>query len=226
MATAISCIKKNRGRPKQFDREDALEKAMLLFWQHGYEATSLSHLVEATGAKAPTLYAEFSNKEGLFQAVLEHYIERFTRKNDARLFDENSSLETALYHYLHAIAECYTDKETPLGCFIICTSSVLATSSQTIAASIRRCRTLQENTLLRFLNQRQKSGELPQTCNTAHLAQFLCCMIRGMSVQAQDGASYEQLCDLMDTLLRLLPELKMIPNTGETCSSVSPSAPA
>lgn len=53
-----------------FDREAALDKAMTLFWQHGYEATSLADLVEATGAKAPTLYAEFVNKEGLFRAVL------------------------------------------------------------------------------------------------------------------------------------------------------------
>lgn len=65
-----SCAKKSRGRPKVFDREAALDKAMTLFWQHGYEATSLADLVEATGAKAPTLYAEFTNKEGLFRAVL------------------------------------------------------------------------------------------------------------------------------------------------------------
>jgi AcrR family transcriptional regulator len=68
---------KSRGRPKVFDREVALDKAMALFWQHGYEATSLSDLVEATGAKAPTLYAEFTNKEGLFRAVLDRYISLF-----------------------------------------------------------------------------------------------------------------------------------------------------
>lgn len=67
MATdSTQCVKKSRGRPKVFDRDAALDKAMKLFWQHGYEATSLADLVEATGAKAPTLYAEFTNKEGLF----------------------------------------------------------------------------------------------------------------------------------------------------------------
>ena len=71
MATdSTQCVKKSRGRPKVFDRDAALDKAMKLFWQHGYEATSLADLVEATGAKAPTLYAEFTNKEGLFRAVL------------------------------------------------------------------------------------------------------------------------------------------------------------
>ena len=63
MATdSTQCVKKSRGRPKVFDRDAALDKAMKLFWQHGYEATSLADLVEATGAKAPTLYAEFTNK--------------------------------------------------------------------------------------------------------------------------------------------------------------------
>lgn len=69
-----------------FDRDAALDKAMKLFWQHGYEATSLADLVEATGAKAPTLYAEFTNKEGLFRAVLDRYIDRFAAKHEARCF--------------------------------------------------------------------------------------------------------------------------------------------
>lgn len=65
MATdSTQCVKKSRGRPKVFDRDAALDKAMKLFWQHGYEATSLADLVEATGAKAPTLYAEFTTKRG------------------------------------------------------------------------------------------------------------------------------------------------------------------
>ena len=55
--------RKCRGRPKVFDREAALDKALTLFWTHGYEGTSLADLVAATGAKAPTLYAEFVNKE-------------------------------------------------------------------------------------------------------------------------------------------------------------------
>lgn len=93
MTTDVTrCAKKSRGRPKVFDRDAALDKAMTLFWQHGYEATSLSDLVEATGAKAPTLYAEFTNKEGLFRAVLDRYISRFAAKHEAQLFCEEKRL--------------------------------------------------------------------------------------------------------------------------------------
>lgn len=72
------CGKKSRGRPKQFDRDRALESALDLFWRHGYEATSLADLVEVTGAKAPTLYAEFGNKEGMFRAAVERYLQKYT----------------------------------------------------------------------------------------------------------------------------------------------------
>lgn len=87
-----SCAKKPW--PTEGVRQDAaLDKAMTLFWQHGYEATSLADLVEATGAKAPTLYAEFVNKEGLFRAVLDRYISRFAAKHEAVLFaEENPSI--------------------------------------------------------------------------------------------------------------------------------------
>ncbi|MBX4420773.1 TetR/AcrR family transcriptional regulator, partial [Mycobacterium tuberculosis] len=90
-----SCAKKSRGRPKVFDREAALDKAMALFWQHGYEATSLAHLVEATGAKAPTLYAEFTNKEGLFRAVLDRYIARFAQQQETLLFHAEKHVDEA-----------------------------------------------------------------------------------------------------------------------------------
>ncbi|MDH8297430.1 TetR/AcrR family transcriptional regulator, partial [Klebsiella pneumoniae] len=70
-------VKSARGRPKIFNRERVLDKAMMQFWAYGYEGTSLSHLVDATGAKAPTLYAEFGNKEGLFRAAMDRYLEVF-----------------------------------------------------------------------------------------------------------------------------------------------------
>ncbi|HIF3286002.1 TPA: TetR family copper-responsive transcriptional repressor ComR, partial [Salmonella enterica] len=110
-----SCAKKSRGRPKVFDREAALDKAMTLFWQHGYEATSLADLVEATGAKAPTLYAEFTNKKGLFRAVLDRYITRFASKHEAQLFCEEKSVESALEDYFTEIAACFTSTDTPAG---------------------------------------------------------------------------------------------------------------
>lgn len=210
MTTDSSCIKKSRGRPKVFDREAALDKAMALFWQHGYEATSMAHLVEATGAKAPTLYAEFTNKEGLFRAVLDKYIACFAQKHDACLFCEDRTIEEALEDFLSSVARRFTDKDTPSGCFIICTSSVLAASSEEIAATIKARHAVQEETLIRFLEQRQQKGEIPAASNARQLAKYLGCIVQGMSVSARENASLEDLLSIVKTTLRLWPELKKI----------------
>lgn len=202
-----SCAKKGRGRPKVFDREAALDKAMTLFWQYGYEATSLSDLVEATGAKAPTLYAEFVNKEGLFRAVLDHYISRFASKNEACLFCDDQTLLEALRHYFTAVATCFTSKDTPAGCFMINTSAALAASSKEIAKTIKSRHAVQEQTLCQFLQLRQARGEIPAEKNVAELAQFLSCILQGMSISAREGASFETLMQITETTLRLWPQM-------------------
>ncbi|WAH53237.1 TetR/AcrR family transcriptional regulator [Pseudescherichia vulneris] len=208
MTTDVSSsTKKSRGRPKVFDREAALDKAMTLFWQHGYEATSLSDLVEATGAKAPTLYAEFTNKEGLFRAVLDRYISQFATRYQAELFCDDKRVEQALLDYFTAVATCFTSKETPSGCFLISTSAALAASSNEIAQTLKSRHAMQEAALLRFLEQRQLRGEIPATASLQTIAQFLNCVIQGMSVSAREGASQEKLLKITRTTLALWPQL-------------------
>ncbi|WP_039055454.1 TetR/AcrR family transcriptional regulator [Enterobacter sp. Bisph1] len=201
------CVKKGRGRPKVFDREAMLDKAMMLFWQHGYEATSLTDLVEATGAKAPTLYAEFTNKEGLFRAVVDRYMARFATQHRAALFCDEKSVEQALRDYLQALASCFAGGDTPAGCFLVNTSATVSASSEPIADTLRARQTDQQQTLLLFLQQRQLRGEIPSQAPLRDIALFLSCLIHGMSVSARDGASPEKLTQVIDTALRLWPTL-------------------
>lgn len=202
-----SCAKKGRGRPKVFDREAALDKAMKLFWQHGYEATSLSDLVEATGAKAPTLYAEFVNKEGLFRAVLDHYIAHFAAKHEAKLCCDDKPVDEALKDYFIAVATCYTSKDTPAGCFMINTSAALAASSKEIAKTIKSRHAVQEQTLREFLQHRQEKGEIPAGKDVKELALFLSCVLQGMSISAREGASFDTLMQITRTTLGLWPHM-------------------
>ena len=202
-----SCAKKGRGRPKVFDREAALDKAMTLFWQHGYEATSLSDLVEATGAKAPTLYAEFVNKEGLFRAVLDHYIAHFAAKHEAKLCCDDKRVDEALKDYFTAVATCYTSKDTPAGCFMINTSAALAASSKEIAKTIKSRHAVQEQTLREFLQHRQEKGEIPAGKDVKELALFLSCVLQGMSISAREGASFDTLMQITRTTLGLWPHM-------------------
>ncbi len=135
-------------------------------------------------SKSPTLYAEFVNKEGLFRAVLDRYISRFAAKHEAVLFAEGKSVDRALRDYFTAVATCFTSKETPAGCFIINTSAALAASSTDIANTIKSRHAMQEQALTQFLQQRQAQGELPAGRDVAQLAQFLNCVLQGMSISA------------------------------------------
>lgn len=205
--TQDTVVKKSRGRPKLFDREAALDKALELFWAHGYEATSLSDLVAATGAKAPTLYAEFENKEGLFRAVLDRYIEKFSARRNAALQCQESCVATGIENYFRTTAACFTDRSKPAGCFFICTSSALSASSGDIAETLLQRHQAQESTLNDFLRERQQLGELAADTDTEALSRYLSCMLQGMSVRAREGASCEELNGIIDTMMALWPKL-------------------
>lgn len=205
--TQDAVVKKGRGRPKSFDREAALDKALELFWAHGYEATSLSDLVAATGAKAPTLYAEFGNKEGLFRAVMDHYSEKFSTRRNATLRCKETGVAESIENYFRESAACFTDRTTPAGCFFICTSTALGASSGELADMLIRRHQQQEAMLKDFLQRRQQLGELAADTDTAALARYLSCILQGMSVRARDGATREELDDIISTMMALWPGL-------------------
>lgn len=210
MSTEHSALpRKCRGRPKQFDRGTALNKALNMFWRHGYEATSLADLVEATGAKAPTLYAEFGNKEGLFRAAVEHYLAIFYEKSFCLLGRTDLSVEQAIEQYLRTTAELFTDCDTPSGCFMISASSAMSSSSQEIAKMLRGRHLSQERTLIDYFERKKLSGELPPETDSGLLAKYLACTIQGMSVQARDGTTCQQLFSLIDLIMQLWPQLKL-----------------
>lgn len=200
-------VKKCRGRPKVFDRDAALDKALTLFWTHGYEGTSLADLVAATGAKAPTLYAEFVNKEGLFRAAMDRYIEKFSAERQAALADDQLAVERAIEAYFRATAACFTERDSPGGCFFICTSSALSAASTEIATMLHQQHQLQEQGLSEFLLARQQRGELRESVNIAALSRYLGCLLQGMSVRAREGAEREDLESIIETLMAMWPTL-------------------
>ncbi|WIM56031.1 TetR/AcrR family transcriptional regulator [Pantoea anthophila] len=199
--------RKCRGRPKVFDREAALDKALTLFWTHGYEGTSLADLVAATGAKAPTLYAEFVNKEGLFRAAMERYVEKFSDWRDAALGDDKLAVSEAVEAYFRATAACFTERDSPGGCFFICTSSALSAASADIAAMLQEQHQSQEQVLKNFLCLRQQRGELGESVDIAALSRYLSCLLQGMSVRAREGAERADLESIIDTLMAMWPTL-------------------
>ncbi|MEM8805136.1 MAG: TetR/AcrR family transcriptional regulator [Cyanobacteria bacterium P01_G01_bin.38] len=107
-----------KGRPRAFDTQQALESAMMTFWEKGYQATSLDDLTTAMGITRPSLYAAFGDKEQLFLKVIEFYQNRFSRRIGAAL-EEDIDAKSAISLMLQRIVEVHTDPALPRGCFIV-----------------------------------------------------------------------------------------------------------
>ncbi|HGM6602863.1 TetR/AcrR family transcriptional regulator [Serratia ureilytica] len=213
------CGKKSRGRPKQFDRDRALESALDLFWRHGYEATSLADLVEVTGAKAPTLYAEFGNKEGMFRAAVERYLQKYTTCTN-QLLEQDVPVAEIVEAYVRSSVQVFTDPDTPSGCFMVCASAALSSASDDVAQMLRKKHHAQEAALKACFDRKVQQGELLAKTDTALLAKtdtallakYVICTIEGMSVQAREGASRDDLLRLLEALMLVWPRLSQIGN--------------
>ncbi|MFC0227301.1 TetR/AcrR family transcriptional regulator [Serratia aquatilis] len=191
-----------RGRPKKFDREQVLEKAMGLFWRSGYEPTSMSELVEATGTKPSSLYAEFGSKQGLFCAAVEKYLATYGHARMLPLEQADLPLSQVIEQLLRTSADGFTDPQTPPGCFMVAATFGMSASDDALFSQLRQQRHVAEHKIVECLEKRVLIGELPQNSNCALLGKYIACIIQGMSVQASNGATREELNGLVDIFMR------------------------
>jgi AcrR family transcriptional regulator len=179
------------GRPRSFCKEDALDKAMTVFWRQGYEGASMADLTKAMGINPPSLYACFGSKEGLFKAVLEHYDQR-REKFMAGVLAAPSAAAVA-QTYLMGVAEFAADTSgrNPPGCLMV--QGGLSCGDTVIPDVLARHRAEKEAMLRARFEQARADGDLPGTSDPAALARYLMVMANGICVQASAGATLEQL---------------------------------
>jgi AcrR family transcriptional regulator len=181
-----------RGRPRAFDREAALSKAMRLFWQKGYEATSLADLTAAMGIASPSLYAAFGSKEALFVEALNHYGATYAWgwKN----FLDAPTARAAVQAWLMDSAAFLTGgiEDVPLGC--MATLSVIgAAGHPELCEQTRTARAAPRAVVRKRLEQGAANGEIPASVDLDALARFVHIVQNGMSLHARDGASRAEL---------------------------------
>ncbi|MBN9221071.1 MAG: TetR/AcrR family transcriptional regulator [Mesorhizobium sp.] len=192
------------GRPRAFDPDRALDAAMHLFWEHGYEATSLAMLREAMRLTPPQIYNAFTDKETLFRKALERYHQ--TEIGFAlEALSAPVPTHEAIRRLLMGAAETYSRPGKPGGCLFI--SGGLATSpqAQAIADELKTYRKASEAAIAGRLEKGRASGELPEGFPAEAFAKYLAGVMNGMSIQARDGASAEELRVLARTALAVLP---------------------
>ena len=193
----------SRGRPREFDRTEALNQAMKIFWQKGYTATSMNDLYEAMGIKSPSLYAAFGSKEDLYEEVLLHYEQSVAPAIWGHMTSEPSPRQ-AVWLWLERSADMLTQTDMPHGCMVTL-SAVGSEGNDRLGDLVRRMRAAGFSLLKTRLEQAQKQGDLPGSVDVEALTRLYVSIQQGMSIQARDGASREILLSIARAAMALWP---------------------
>jgi len=191
------------GRRLSFDRDSALERAMLAFWQHGYESTSISDLTTAMGITAPSIYTAYGDKKHLFLEAVRRYVGQ-PNAIERSLFQARTAGEAAR-DMLIASAKAFTGKDTPRGCLLASATASVSKSSADVQASVAEIRRDIAAMLVKRIEKDIADQELPQSTDSELLAAMIIALIQGMSVLARDGVDRNVLIGMAETAMRAWP---------------------
>jgi TetR/AcrR family transcriptional repressor of nem operon len=189
-------------RPREFDLEDALERATRLFWTKGFEQTSLDELCAATGLGRSSLYAAFGDKRGLYLRALERYEERSAARITAALADK--PIREGLAAFLAALIDDIVAGPGRRGCFIGNCAAELARLDRTAAAQVRASLERIEAAFKEAMAAAQRRGELSAGADAAALARFLTAGIQGLRLVGKTNPDRATLEDIGGVMVRCL----------------------
>lgn len=192
-----------KGRPRKFDKDDALETAMKLFWQHGYEGVSIAKLAEAMGINVPSLYSAFGNKEKLFMAAFDKY-----SLLGGHIYIDSLKQKTArevAYSILKGEVELVTNPEHPDGCMVILGALVTSSDSDHIKKRMDEMRQTPPKWMAERFAQAIKEGDLSPEVDPKSLACYIMTLNSGLAVQAKSGVGKKELMKVVDIAMRNWP---------------------
>jgi AcrR family transcriptional regulator len=192
------------GRARTFDADEALDKAMTVFWTKGYEGASLSDLTEAMGISRPSLYAAYGNKEELFRKALERYGEGPSAyERDALAQPTARAVAEAL---LRGAADVQTDPATPAGCLAVLGTTYCAEESSPIGKTVIAFRVAGHAAIRERLENARAEGDLPAEADPAALTHYIGTVVCGMAVLAASGATRTELERVIELTMRAWPQ--------------------
>ncbi|MDX1536947.1 TetR/AcrR family transcriptional regulator [Arsukibacterium sp.] len=200
--SVVSCTP-SIGRPRAFDVDTALEKALDVFWRKGYDGTSLSDLTEAMGINKPSLYAAFGNKEQLFLKAIELYESRPCSFFLPAL--EKPTAYQVAEHMLYGAAMNMADQAHPQGCVVVQGALSCSEAAATVKEALLNRRVEGEQKLRARFEQAKLDGDLPASTDAETLARYLGTVLQGMAIQANNGATSEQLRQVAEMTLQAFP---------------------
>jgi AcrR family transcriptional regulator len=191
------------GRPRAFDVDLALDRALHVFWRKGYQGTSLSDLTTAMRINRPSLYAAFGNKETLFRKTLDRYSKGPTAFSDNALHARTA--RAVAERLLRGTVDLLTDRRTPRGCLIVQSALACGGAAESIRKELASRREAGEAALRRRFQRAKRERDLPANADPADLARYITTVMHGMAVLGAGRATRPQLLRVMETALQAWP---------------------
>lgn len=185
-------VKAGRGRPRKFDRELALTRALDVFWLQGYEPASINDLCKAMEINPPSLYAAFGNKAQLFLESMRYYEAKYWDHIWEEMVQE-PDLTKAINDFFLQASKILTTPEVPCGCMVVLAAINVSADSQEVLDEVKKLRQEGRNCFLARLEQGLQLGQLPAGTDVNILAYTFNTLLEGMSIQARDGLSQKSL---------------------------------
>lgn len=199
-----SSSRRRPGRPPSFDRGAALRAAMLAFWRHGYEGTSLAELTAAMGISPPSLYAAFGDKRALFLEAVRLYAGDAAEQDAAAA--AAPSARAAAEALLRASALAFTGEATPPGCLVASAAASGPETSAEVREALAAVRRATAARLRRRIERDVAEGALPADADPEALAGLVVAVVQGLSALARDGAGRGALLAVVEQALQGWPE--------------------
>ncbi|GBR04220.1 TetR/AcrR family transcriptional regulator [Gluconobacter cerinus] len=191
------------GRPREFDRDKALDAAMKLFWAQGYEPTSLTQLKSCMGNISPaSFYAAFGSKEFLFREVVQYYLATYGQVMSP-LWDENLTPRDAIERALRGSARMQASRTHPCGCLVVSGANNCSPENESVQALLAAERQRTRTGIRVCVERALARGELRDCATTAALPDIFATFFHGMTCEARDGMTSTYLDAAITSLLTL-----------------------
>jgi AcrR family transcriptional regulator len=189
--------RRDRGRPREFDRDQALGKAMYLFWSRGYDAISMADLRAELGITQASLYAAFGSKEQLFRDAVDLYRQTAGFGTTDALAKGVNARE-AIHAMLQAAVDAFSAPGAPGGCLLILGATNCAVENKAVQDHLLFIRRQISQAILNRLKQGQQDGDVATTMPLAALAAYYTTVLHGLALQSRDGASRKTLTQIVE----------------------------
>jgi AcrR family transcriptional regulator len=191
------------GRPRMFEREDALDRAVIAFWAKGYSGTTLDDLTESMGINRPSLYASFGGKHDLYMEAIDRYAMTYGCQ-PVKALQSETDIKKSVAAFLDASIRCVTSKDGPKGCLISTVAADDAEKDSQVRDKINSIFTETDRVIADHFKAAQRSGQLFEGASPDSLARMTFSITHSFAARARVGASRKELSHLAKALMAVL----------------------